>query len=49
MDKKKYVLALFDSESEVNAMTSAYTAELGLKVQSTNVGTQKIDKFSMMI
>ena len=38
-DKGKDVLALFNSGSKVNAMTSAYTAQLGLKVQRINVST----------
>ena len=37
------VRALFDSSSEVNAMTPAYAAKLGLKVRKTDIGTQKID------
>ena len=44
-DKDKDVLALLDSESEVNAMTPAYAAHLGLKVRVTDVNAQKIDKF----
>ena len=28
-------------------MTSAYAAQLGLKVQKTNVSAQKIEKFSL--
>ena len=48
-NKSKNVLALLDSGSEVNAMTPAYTAHLGLKVRVTNVGTQKIDKSSPAI
>ena len=35
--KDKDVLALFDSGSEVNAITPAYAIQLGLKVQNTNV------------
>ena len=46
-DKDKYVLALLNSESELNAITLAYAAQLGLKVQKTNVGVQKIEKFSL--
>ena len=42
-DKSRDVLALLDSKSEVNEMTSAYTAQLGLKTQRPNVGAQKID------
>ena len=46
-DKSKDVLALLDSGSEVNAITLAYATQLGLEVRRTNVGTQKIDKFSL--
>ena len=46
-DKGKDVLALIDSKSEVNAMTPAYAAHLGLKVKVTNVGVQKIDESSL--
>ena len=35
--------ALIDSGSEVNAMTPAYAAKLGLGVRETNIGAQKID------
>ena len=42
-DKGKNVLALLDSGSKVNAMTTAHAAHLGLKVRVTDVGTQKID------
>ena len=42
-DKDKNVLALLNSGSEVNAMTPAYVAHLGLKVRVTNVSAQKID------
>ena len=42
-DKGKDVLALLKSESEVNAITPAYTAHLGLKVRVTDLGVQKID------
>ena len=37
------VSALFDSGSEVNAIHLAFVERLGLVVQSTNLGTQKID------
>ena len=37
------VRALVDSGSEVNAMTPAYAAKLGLKVRKTDIGAQKID------
>ena len=46
-DKGKDVLALFDFESKANAMTPAYMAQLGLKVQKTDVGVQKIDGSSL--
>ena len=48
-DKSKDVLALFKFGSEVNAIISAYTAHLGLKVQKTNIGAWKIDGFSLAI
>ena len=37
------VRALIDSGSEVNAMTPAFAAKLGLSTQPINVGAQKID------
>ena len=37
------VRALVDSGSEVNAMTPAYAAKLGLQVRKTEIGSQKID------
>ncbi len=37
------IRALIDSGSEVNAMTLAYAAKLGLTTRKTSVGTQKID------
>ena len=46
-DKGKNVLALLDFESEVNAMTPAYAAQLGLKVQKTDICAQKIDRSSL--
>ena len=46
-DKGKDVLALLDSGSEVNAMTPAHAAHLGLKVRVTDVGAQKIDRSSL--
>ena len=46
-DKGKYVLAFLDSESELNAVTPASTAHLGLKLRMTNVGAQKIDRSSL--
>ena len=42
--KGKDVLALLNSESKVNTMTLAYAAQLGVKVQKTDVGAQKIDR-----
>ena len=35
--------ALIDSSSEVNAMTPAYAAKLGLRVRETDIRAQKID------
>ena len=46
-DKSKDILALLDSGSKVNAMTPAYTAWLGLNVQKTDIGAQKIDKSTL--
>ena len=46
-EKSKDILALLNSESKVNAISSAYTAQLGLGVQKTNIAAQKIDRFSL--
>ena len=46
-DKGKDILALLDSGSEVNAMTLAYAAHLGLKVRVINDDAQKIDGSSL--
>ena len=48
-DKGKDVLALFNFKSKINVMTLGYAAQLGLKVQRTNVGTQKIDRSLLAI
>ena len=40
------IRVLIELGSEINIMTSAYTAELGLKIQKTNIGAQKIDGFT---
>ena len=37
-DKSRDILVLLNSGSEVNAMTLAYAAQLGLKVRKINVG-----------
>ena len=42
-NKNRNVLALFNFKSEVDAMTLAYRAQLGLKMRKTNVDAQKID------
>ena len=42
-DKKATIRALIDLDSKVNAMTPAYAKQLGLHVQKTDVGAQKID------
>ena len=34
---------MLDSKSEVNAMSQTFAYQLGLKIQKTNVGVQKID------
>lgn len=41
------IWALIDSRSKVNVMASAYTKKLGLWMQKTNVGTQKIDGLTL--
>ena len=41
-NKDKDVLALLNSESEVNAMTPTYGAQLDLKVQKTNINMEVI-------
>ena len=41
------MLALIDSESEINAMTPTYVSKLGLKVRPTNVGAQKVDSSTL--
>ena len=48
-NKSKDVLALLNFGSEVNAITLAYVAHLGLKVRVTDVGTQKINDSSLTI
>lgn len=40
---EKIVKALIDFESEVNMMTSAYIAKLGLVIWKVNISTQKIN------
>ena len=37
------MLTVLNFRSKINTMTSAYIAQLGFKVQRTNVGTQKIN------
>ena len=51
---KEIIWALIDSSSEVNTMTPAYAKKLGLRIQRTDIRTQKIDgsssdKFGMII
>lgn len=36
------VQTLIDSSNEINAMTLAYIARLGLKIRPINIGTQKL-------
>ena len=43
------IRALIDSDSEVNAMTPAYTSKLGLRVRHTDVRAQKIDSFTLQL
>ena len=42
-DKRATIWALIDLGSKVNAMTPAYAKQLGLQVQRTDIGAQKID------
>ena len=43
-DKGVTIQALIDLGSKVNAMTPAYTKQLGFQVQKTDVEAQKIDE-----
>lgn len=38
------VQVLLDSNSEINAITPTYTAKLGLRIYSTDIRAQKIDR-----
>ena len=42
-DQAGKVIALIDSNSEVNAITAVFAARLGLPILSTGIGAQKID------
>ena len=42
-NKRKDVLVLLNFKSKVNMITPAYTAQLDLKVQKTNIDAWKID------
>ena len=46
-DKGSNILALLNSKNEVNAMTLAYAAQLGFKMQRTNVSASKINGSSL--
>ena len=46
-EKGKDILALINSDCKVNAITLIYTAKLGLKVQKTDIDTQKINNTSL--
>ena len=41
------VRALINSSSEVNAITPAYAAKLGLKIRKTDIRAQKIDSSTL--
>ena len=43
------ILALIDSSSILNAMTSTYAAKLDFKVKKANISIQKIDSFLLEI
>ena len=45
--QKKQVRALLNSDSEVNAINPNYAWKLGLKIQKTNIGAQKIDSSAL--
>ena len=47
MFQKNKVQALIDLSSKVNAITPVYASILGLQVQRTDVGVQKIDGFTL--
>ncbi len=40
---KNLIKALLDSESEVNIISQVFASLLGLKIQKTNIGAQKIN------
>ncbi len=40
---KDQIKALLESKSEVNVMSQVFAHQLGLKIQKTNIGAQKID------
>ena len=44
-ESQEQVRALLNSGSKVNAINPAFTRKLGLHIQKTNVGAQKIDGF----
>lgn len=41
------VQVLIDSNNKINIITSIYAAILELRICSTNIGAQKIDKFTL--
>lgn len=41
------VKVLLDSDSKINAITSAYAAKIGLKIRPTNFKAQKINDFTL--
>ena len=43
MTYKEQTEIILDSRSKVNAMSQAFTYQLGLKIRKTNVKVQKID------
>ena len=48
-DKGATIQAFIDLDSKINTMTPAYAKELGLQVQKTDVGAQKINGSSLKI
>ena len=46
---KDQTKALLDSESEINAISSAFASQLGLRIWKITVGAQKIDGITLEI
>lgn len=44
---KEVIKVISNSSNKINAITLAYTKQLGLQIRQTNVWTQKIDNSSL--